>query len=346
MVYLIQGHTIQSTFIKSSTISGYVDAVNDLHIQRKLPKPTTACGADDLVQPLIASLRSYESVPDRREMIYDNMFNLMLKASKLHQLDSLDSAILDWIILGRVTGARKSKWCQDSQTVKLTTPTLQNIHQQPLAFIRDDFTFLDSQDRIIHTITPSSISSVSSVTIRWRFQKNNNNGEKIPFVCDKLRPSICPVLAALRIYLRAQRLNIPTDTPLAVYAPSTSPNHSFLYITSSQVTTYLRRFAQSAFGLKKTDPMLQKWSCHSIRVTAANLLHRAKMSDSYIQTRLRWKSTTFLEYLRNTFYTAKLHTEALAISPVHLPPLDTNVGPRHRDPTHFEQLTTTPAAAA
>jgi hypothetical protein len=46
-------------------------------------------------------------------------------------------------------------------------------------------------------------------------------------------------------------------------------------------------------------------------VTAANLLHRARFSDSYIQNRLRWHSNAFLEYLRTTFYTAEDHAYAL-----------------------------------
>jgi hypothetical protein len=315
-----------------------------LYEDRKLPHPTKSCGKDDLVKPLINALRSYEQVPNRREMIYDNMFSLMLKSSKLHHPDSLDSAILDWIILGRVTGARKSEWCQDSQTVKLTAPTLDNIAQQPVAFIPSDFTFQDHEGRILHDIDSSSFATAASVTVEWRFQKNHNNGEKIPFARDSNRPSICPVHAALRICLRAKRLNLPSDAPLAIYCPNPSSPTTYKYITSNQVTTYLRRFAQAAFGFKKNDPMLQKWSCHSIRVTAANLLYRARMSDSYIQTRLRWKSTAFLEYLRNTFYTAKLHTDALAISPVHLPQLDDVK--QHRDLTHFEQLTTPTAAQA
>ena len=63
--------------------------------------------------------------------------------------------------------------------------------------------------------------------------------------------------------------------------------------------------------MKPDDPELNKWSTHSIRVTAANLLHRACFSDSYLQNRLRWRSNAFLEYLRNTVYTAEDHAYAL-----------------------------------
>jgi hypothetical protein len=58
---------------------------------------------------------------------------------------------------------------------------------------------------------------------------------------------------------------------------------------------------------------LLAWSCHSIGVTAANLLHRARFSDSYIKNRVRRRSDTFLMYLRNTFYTADQHTKAITL---------------------------------
>jgi hypothetical protein len=67
---------------------------------------------------------------------------------------------------------------------------------------------------------------------------------------------------------------------------------------------------------------LLAWSCHSIHVTAANLLHRARFSDSYIKNRLRWRSDTFLMYLHNTFYTADQHTKAITLG---LDPPDRNV---------------------
>jgi len=58
-----------------------------------------------------------------------------------------------------------------------------------------------------------------------------------------------------------------------------------------------------------------------VRVTACNLLHRQGFSDSYIQARLLWKSNTFLQYLRNTLYTAAAHTKALSIPVNNLPVL-------------------------
>ena len=75
----------------------------------------------------------------------------------------------------------------------------------------------------------------------------------------------------------------------------------------------------TVFHLKPTDALLQRYTTHSIRVTACNLLHRQGMSDTYIQSRLRWTSDAFLGYLRNTLYTAAAHTKALHIPASNLP---------------------------
>ena len=82
---------------------------------------------------------------------------------------------------------------------------------------------------------------------------------------------------------------------------------------ASQVAAFLRQVAHKVFDIPTNHKDLLAWSCHSIGVTAANLLHRAKFSDSYIKNRLRWRSDTFLLYLHNTFHTANQHTNAITL---------------------------------
>jgi hypothetical protein len=146
------------------------------------------------------------------------------------------------------------------------------------------------------------------------------NGEIIPYYKDVENPEFCPVNAALRIVQRAIRLQVPAGDPLAVYQASKGIyKGKRCFITADQTAMFLRAVAQKVFHLKATDDSLSRWSAHSIRVTAANLLHRQGFSDTYIQMRLRWRSTVFLDYLRNTMYTAAAHTKALHISENNLP---------------------------
>jgi hypothetical protein len=93
-------------------------------------------------------------------------------------------------------------------------------------------------------------------------------------------------------------------------------------ITALQVAIFLPHVAHKVFDIPVGHKDLLAWSCHSIRVTAANLLHRARFSDSYIKNRLRWRSDTFLMYLCNTFYMAVQHTKAITLG---LNPPDRNI---------------------
>ena len=60
------------------------------------------------------------------------------------------------------------------------------------------------------------------------------------------------------------------------------------------------------------DPLeLSNYSSHSLRVTAAVLLHQARKYPDYIKIRLKWVSNAFQEYLRNTETIMKQHVKAL-----------------------------------
>jgi len=148
-----------------------------------------------------------------------------------------------------------------------------------------------------------------------RYQKNGDHGQDITFARDLKNPEFCPVETALVIVARAARLCVPKKEPIAVYKAMDGRRK---FITDTDANAPLRLAAHKALGIPRGDPELNRWSTHSIRVTAANLLHRQKFSDSYIQNRLRWKKDAFKLYLRNTFYTADQHT--LYISESNLPP--------------------------
>ena len=60
------------------------------------------------------------------------------------------------------------------------------------------------------------------------------------------------------------------------------------------------------------DPMeFSKYLAHSLRVTAAVLLHQAQKDPDYIKICLRWVSNAFQKYLRNTETIMKQHVKAL-----------------------------------
>ncbi|EJK45843.1 hypothetical protein THAOC_35522, partial [Thalassiosira oceanica] len=72
------------------------------------------------------------------------------------------------------------------------------------------------------------------VRIKYRFQKNGDNGEETDFARDTSNPRFCPVLAAWCIHARAVRLKVPKGSPIAVYG------HKGSHTKALAVGTHLR----------------------------------------------------------------------------------------------------------
>ena len=334
-VSLAQGESLRNQALRAATIAQYISAATDILDERKCDY---SCD-DDPLGIILKALASYDDIEDRRHMICDDMMHWLHEHTKNLDPDSIAAAIVDWIKLGRYTGFRKSEWCQKSQS---SYQRIDSWPGQPAeAFVWADFTFLDCRKR---KLSPRQLSRqrVFYVIVRWRKQKNGDNGQEITYARDDDIPDFCPVRAALRIAQRALRLNIPTDTPLG--KARHSKTKQIIFITDTLVTELLRVAAKAVYNLPMNDPELAKWSTHSIRVTAANLLHRERFSDSYIQTRLRWKSTQFLKYLRNTFYSATQHSTQLRLSTSNLPPPEERVFREPEDHEHI--IASMPAPAA
>ena len=107
----------------------------------------------------------------------------------------------------------------------------------------------------------------------------------------------------------AQRLCVPVHEPIAKYRNTKGNTH---FITDFNVKTILQDAAREAMGIKDKKA-LAKWTCRSLRVTAANELHRLGFSDVFIKHRIRWRSDTFQMYLRHTVHAAKMHTKSISL---------------------------------
>ena len=139
--------------------------------------------------------------------------------------------------------------------------------------------------------------------------ENGDNGEEIAFSGDISNQEYCIVAARLRIYHRPRRLGTMDHEPMTVCAKKVKVQ----FIRARKVTALLREAAQDVLGLHEKNPVIKQWSTHSIQVTATNLLHKMQLTNSYSQKRLRWKSDTFLMYLRNTIHAADGHTKVITV---------------------------------
>jgi hypothetical protein len=150
---------------------------------------------------------------------------------------------------------------------------------------------------------------ITFTTLCFRKQKNNGNGQTLTYRRRSNWHWMCPMQASLNIVRHAWHLGAPANSPATVYHDPTTGKRRL--IMALQVTVFLHHVAHKVFDIPAGHKDLLAWSCHSIHITAANLLHHARLSDSYIKNCLRWRSNTFLMYLRNTFYKADQHTKAI-----------------------------------
>jgi hypothetical protein len=126
---------------------------------------------------------------------------------------------------------------------------------------------------------------------------------------DKTNTSICPVLAALRLVLRARCLSQPDSMPVACY----SKKDSLAYITGTRIAVLFRAAARAVRPtITKEDE--QQYSAHLLQVWACVLLDEARKLPDYIKKCLRWMDDSFRMYLRDTHVIQDQHREALRAS--------------------------------
>ena len=216
--------------------------------------------------------------------------------------DSDFSAMYDWSALGISTGHRKIEYAQDSRThfqiIHVQTEGMPKPTKQPYAFMEGDFQFLDQFRRPLRR---TDRAFAAYVRIRWRTQKNRNNGETKLFARAK-DSRLCPVRAALRIQERFERLQPPSRI-LGVSAQG--------FITAAALTKFLRLIAARVLGPTATKEVLALYTPHSIRIGACVLLHEHGHSPLFIKNRLRWRSEAFMDYLRDTISLARKHAASL-----------------------------------
>ena len=324
---LIQGNNILSRTVRSTTLKGYITAVALIFKDRKLPFPPTVLSSGGRTREIIAEVKRWEQIPNLRYPISDEMllYFLSLQSDLVssNNPDSLDASLIDWIIINRHLGCRASEYSQSTQS-KIDKHIVDDKGTSiTLAFTRNDFAFQDAQERRIDTST--SITSLPQYLLAtFRVQKNRMNGQEVNVAANRDSPSLCAVKAGLRIYHRSVRLGKSADEPLGVYKKACGKSG---YFTSKQMANLLQRAAVAAHNLE--DPAeISRYTSHSLRVWAATLLNHAGCTGPYIQIRLRWKSETFLSYLRNTHAIADKHSAALAnidkikFDQAHIPSLD------------------------
>ena len=215
--------------------------------------------------------------------------------------------VWDWLRLGVFTGSRLSEYGQSNlkrgqkfQIVPSSDDTCIWANQ-PLAFMRSDFTFYDARDCLIphdDLFRRHGKKQVTMVHIRFRYDKSAENfsTRKFPVSTDSI---LNPVDATISILHRAELLGIPPHEPIGVYGGKLG----YYFLRDSHVRDILRLICIRTYP----DPThylrvhIQQLVPHSNRVTAAVCLQMGGATIPDIAFRLRWHIASVPTYLRECF---------------------------------------------
>ena len=313
--HLATGHTLLCKSIKSSTISRYLSAAAELSIPAKMMNPCLDImgNVSKEIKDILNELKRWESMPKRREPMTKEMISYIIdKGEKLKSTnpDNIYTVLSDWLIVGLQAGFRRKEWAQDKTYLKKYKDIERNVDGSSAAFILSDFEFRGKGNTRIDNSSKQAINRSYIVNIKWRFQKNNDNGQVISYTKNTEDKKFCVVEACKRIHHRVIKFKIPANKPIAVFTASRSIQEKPKYIDDVHIKSILQEAARRVYNIKcKKD--LSNFTSHSVRVGACVLLHAQNVSPEDIKFRLRWRSDTFRTYLRNILPLAERHTDAI-----------------------------------
>jgi len=296
-------------FIRSITCKGYAESVSLLFELRGHPNPADFADESNYTRMIVHHLEREEEVAKQRKPLDDKIFAEAKRMADNAGEDSLEAVCFNTTAVSRILGLRRSEHVQ-------TKKDEVDYHEYPSgmkvikSLIGNDVTFKSATRTNVIIKRNTNLAKLTEMDARLRHQKNRQNGEKIRVVADKKYPDTGAVVNMAKMVQRKRRLSHPMDLPLIVYLDA---DGEVVYLTDKALTAFIRKAVKAAYpDISKEELML--YSCHSLRVWAAVLLHEAGKLPDFIKKRLRWLGESYRVYLRDTLKTSQQHNEALADS--------------------------------
>ena len=324
-LYALYVHSGGSGFcqtVKLNTVRNYVNDMASLVAKRlvgvdiRKDNPTDKHFGKKLTT-VYKEIERYEGVPKRQEPYTVSMLQeASRRAEKTDDWLGEDAAMFDWMVFGLNGGFRRCEWCQPSDFFGDPKYVQKNLFGDTMAFILADLEIQIDDKTIVAGYAMAYVSDEQAMYL-WlihRAQKNGCHGERRMYAKNTDPKGFCMIKATLRIVRRFVHLVGTKDktTPLAVFR---NQYKKPVLITSRHVETHMRAAAAAVYNLnpksKKDQLALRKWSSHSLRVGACVILHTQDFTTSQIKWLLRWRSDSFMIYLRNVAPLAIQHARAI-----------------------------------
>jgi hypothetical protein len=316
--HLATGTNLVFRSIKAATISQYLQDVARFlsRFSNRDPRKEDPTRKD--IAPCINSVtkevQRWEKMPNRREPLTIEMLDSIISRCENLPHDSFLSTFKDWATCGLYAGFRLSEWAEPEGHAAPDRPLLDDFND-PRAFCLGDLEFQDENKRFVTlaTVFAGSDAAVHRVTITFRTQKNGDNGQTRNWLRNTHSERYCFIAAILRILRRFIALvGWNYEIPLCVFAEDNTPR----LITSNYIEAALRETAALVYNIDPTTAAgkarLSKWSSHSFRVGACVILHALGFNAEQIKQLLRWRSMSFMKYLRNLGFLAMKQNKAIS----------------------------------
>ena len=310
---------------RSDTVKGYLEAVNDLFVARNFNPPVDLSDISNPASTIVKNLKEEEDVAKRRDPITSEIYAEILKQAKEAEPGSEKWLLGKLANVAKFIGPRSCEYAQKKND-KVEYHTYPSGKKVVKAFTREDLTFLDKKSSKLDVSNPESRKLVAKVRIRWRIQKNRQNGQVVTVKREWLAEDMCGVLALWDVCANSIAIGQTKDMPIFA-TKAKAPGSKIKYLTAGRIATLLRNAAKAAHE-DITKDELSRLSSHSFRVWACVLLSEAGMSSDFIKKRLRWMGDSYQLYLRDTDVIHDQHSKALSEATARvLGLLQENLGP-------------------
>ena len=212
---------------------------------------------------------------------------------------------IDGIILGSYTGSRVSEYCKgttrrgEQYAIVPQSRFTREWGGLPIALISSDFSFLTKTHSIV--TYEQAHQEATYVSIRFRFDKGGGrNFSTRTFRRLVSNKFLCPIETSLRILHRWSLLGADSHFPVCCYKDPKS--HRPKVLADTHVTATIRQ----AVVLAYPDPnhLFRKnisfFRTHPVRVFACCTLLAAGLTEAQIEYKLRWSSSAWKTYIRES----------------------------------------------
>jgi hypothetical protein len=307
--YLCRGNTLKGMVCREQTIRGYMKVAvahvfaavkRDVRVYPEADVDPSRWKEHPHFEALLKKVRRWQGIKNRQEGLTKTMVAALRRKHAGDSWDSHNQSLVDWLVIGLHTGYRRCEWAQ-AQEVSGKRSDFQIIEELPdrpiYAVLPTDIVFLDPRKRAISDPLAVPLAQIAAIQVTWRFQKNGEHGQTVTFSANVADRDFCIVRAFLNVFRRFRALGVDPTFPLAIYRKCPGSQRAS-WFTTRGITKTLKAIAAEVYS-DEADVAAMKFTPHSLRIGACMILFSAGLDAAQIKHRLRWKSDSFMSYLRD-----------------------------------------------